>query len=109
MRVQCSEMDYLPFLNWIDSQQQRMASLVTRFANINSGTYHLAGLHHLAQGIQLAFASLNADSTEHLQLPPHRKIDSRGNPTEAPLAEALRFRKRADAPRQVFLTIDARF
>ena len=97
--------DYAPFLSWIDSQQSRMVSLVTRWANINSGTYHLAGLHHLSQAIQLAFASLNADSTEHLALLPHQKIDSHGRPIEAPLANALRFRKRPDAPLQIFLCI----
>jgi len=97
--------DYAPFLSWIDSQQSRMVSLVTRWANINSGTYHLAGLHHLSQAIQLAFASLNADSTEHLVLAPNQKIDSRGLSIEAPLANALRFRKRADAALRVFLCI----
>jgi glutamate carboxypeptidase len=97
--------DFSPYLNWIDSQQQRMTSLVTRWANINSGTYHLAGLHHLSQGIQLAFAALNADSTEHLQLPPHKRIDSRGKAVETPLGEGLRLRKRADAAQRVFLCI----
>jgi glutamate carboxypeptidase len=97
--------NYAPFLSWIDSQQSRMVSLVTRWANINSGTYHLAGLHHLSQAIQLAFASLNADTTEHLILAPHQKIDSRGLSIEAPLANALRFRKRADAALRVFLCI----
>ena len=61
--------DFSPYLSWIDSQQSRMVSLVTRWANINSGTYHLAGLHHLSQAIQLEFACLKADSVEHLQLP----------------------------------------
>ncbi|HEV8291020.1 MAG TPA: hypothetical protein VGP94_03830, partial [Tepidisphaeraceae bacterium] len=97
--------DYVPYLSWIDSQSQRMVSLVTRLANINSGTYHLAGLHHLSQSIQLAFASLNADTTERLPLSPQQKIDSRGQLIEAPLGDALRFRKRPDAPLQVFLCI----
>src|SRR5437764_13701560 len=82
-----------------------MVSLVTRWANINSGTYHLAGLHHLSQAIQLEFACLHADSVEHLPLSPHKRIDSRGNLVEAPLGEALRFKKRPDAARQVFLCI----
>src|SRR3954462_11926578 len=98
-------MDYAPFLNWIDSQQPRMTSLVTRWANINSGTYHLAGLHHLSQALQLEFACLHADSIEHLQLTPQKRIDSQGKAMEAPLGEALRFRKRADAARQVCLCI----
>jgi glutamate carboxypeptidase len=96
---------FLPHLSWIDSQHQRMVSLVTRWANINSGTYHLAGLHHLSQGIQLAFASLNPEITEHLRLAPYKKIDSRGQPIEAPLGDALRFRKRPDALLRVFLCI----
>ena len=97
--------DFSPYLSWIDSQQQRMVSLVSRFASINSGTYHLAGLQQLSRAIDLEFASLQADTSEHLQLPPHRKIDSRGNLVEPPLGEALRFRKRADAARRVFLCI----
>src|SRR5205809_6208101 len=97
--------DFAPYLSWIDSQQSRMVSLVSRWANINSGTYHLAGLHHLSQAIQLEFACLHADSIEHLALSPHKRIDSRGNFVEMPLGEALRFRKRADAARRVFLCI----
>src|SRR5207253_2660718 len=97
--------DFAPYLSWIDSQQSRMVSLVSRWANINSGTYHLAGLHHLSQAIQLEFACLHADSIEHLALSPHKRIDSRGNFVEMPLGEALRFRKRVDAARRVFLCI----
>src|SRR4051812_30269838 len=96
---------FLPYLSWIDSQQSRMVSLVTRWANINSGTYHLAGLNNLSQAIQLQFASLHSDSTEHLQLAPHRMIDSHGEQVEVPLGNALRFRKRADAALRVFLCI----
>src|SRR3954464_14492871 len=97
--------DFAPYLSWIDSQHTRMVSLVSRWANINSGTYHLTGLHHLSQAIQLEFACLHADSTERLHLPPQKQIDSHGQPVEVPLGEALRFRKRADAARQVFLCI----
>jgi len=97
--------DYTPYLTWIDSQQPRMTSLVTRWANINSGTYHLAGLHHLSQAIQLEFASLHAESIEHLQLSPQKRIDSQGKAVEAPLGDGLRFRKRTDAARQIFLCI----
>jgi glutamate carboxypeptidase len=97
---------YRPFLDWIDSQQQRMVSLVTRWANINSGTFHVAGLHHLSQAVQLAFAKLEADSTERLSLLPFKRIDSRGQEVEVPLGEALRFRKRGDsAGKKVFLCI----
>jgi glutamate carboxypeptidase len=95
---------YRPFLDWIDSQHSRMLSLVTHWANINSGTFHHAGLFNLANVLQLDFRGLGADG-RRVALPPYRTIDSRGEFVESAIGDLLTFRKRADAPLKVLLGI----
>jgi glutamate carboxypeptidase len=96
---------YLPYLQWIDSQHKRMVSLVTHWAGINSGTHHIGGLYNLANVLQLDFATLGASEMQRLELPPQRVIDSRGNVAERPLGNLLTFRKRPEAKMRVLLGI----
>src|SRR5215210_284424 len=95
---------FQPYLDWVDSQQARMTSMVIHWANINSGTYHLAGLYNLANVLQLDFAGLGAQM-QRVELPPQRVIDSRGREQEQPLGNLLVFRKRPEAKRRVLLCI----
>jgi glutamate carboxypeptidase len=96
---------YRPYLDWIDSQQQRIVSLVTHWAGINSGTYNTSGLFNLASVLQLDFATLGASESQRLELPPQRVIDSHGREATRPLGNLLIFRKRPEAPRRVLLCI----
>src|SRR5438046_10696185 len=95
---------FSPFLDWIDSQHERMLSLLTHWANINSGTFHHAGLYNLANVLQLDFKSLRAEA-QRIPLPPHRTIDSRGQSVESPIRDLLTFRKRDDAPAPIRLGV----
>src|SRR5688572_24590922 len=96
---------YLPYLQWIDSQQARMVSLVTHWAGINSGTHNISGLYNLANVLQLDFATLGASELQCLELPPQRVIDSQGRVAELPLGNLLRFRKRPEAKLRLLLGI----
>lgn len=94
---------YLPHLDYIDSQSQHMAHLVYQWSGINSGSYHTAGLARMLQALEDNFLWLHADSVERIDLAPLKAIDSQGNEIEIPLGQALRLRKRPHAARQVFL------
>jgi glutamate carboxypeptidase len=95
---------YEPYLDWINGQPDRMLSLITDWANINSGTGNLAGLACFSATLEKEFAVLGG-TTERIALPPHRTIDSRGKFVDTALGDALRIRKRPEAPVRVFLGI----
>jgi glutamate carboxypeptidase len=91
-------------LQWIDAQADAMAQWVWELAEINSGTYHLAGVERVAQRVIDAFAPLGC-TAERVPLPPERSMDGRGELIELPLAPALRFVKRPQAERRALLCI----
>lgn len=95
---------YDPHLHWIDSQRERMCRLVSEWANINSGSYNVAGLQRLSEKLKVAFASLGGEVTE-IPLNPHRVIGADGSPEFKSLGKAIRIRKRRSAPLRVFLGI----
>lgn len=81
-----------------------MIQLVTRWSNINSGTYNLDGIERYAADVQREFASLGAQMSR-IPLAPQEVIDLTGNVAQVPLADAIRFTQRADAPFKIFLCI----
>jgi glutamate carboxypeptidase len=95
---------FAPYLDALGGQAQVMADLVARWASIRSGSYDIAGLARMAEELKVAFASLGGEA-EEIPLLPQIVINSLGHPTEVPLGRALRFRKRPEAPLQVFLGI----
>lgn len=97
-------MSSIDWLTWIDSQGQTMRDRVVRWANINSGSHHVAGLERMADELDAVFRPL-ADTAERLTLPPAPEIDDAGQVVLRPLGPALRYRQRPSAPHQVFLGI----
>jgi glutamate carboxypeptidase len=95
---------YAPYLAIISGQSAAMAELVRAWVAIPSGSHDIAGLAAMAAELKTAFASLGGDG-EELALPPQTVIDSLGRRSSLPLGRALRFRKRPQAPLQVFLGI----
>jgi glutamate carboxypeptidase len=95
---------FAPYLDALGGQAQAMADLVARWASIRSGSYDIAGLARMAEELKGAFAPLGGGA-EEIPLLPQIVINSLGHPTEVPLGKALRFRKRPEAPLQVFLGI----
>lgn len=81
-----------------------MIQVVTRWSKINSGTYNIEGIERYAAEVQSEFASLGAESSR-IPLAPQEVIDLTGNVAQVPLADAIRFTKRTDAPVRIFLCI----
>ena len=94
---------YMPILDWIDTQADRMRMLVTDWANINSGTRNLDGLARLSSVLKQQFNRLG--EVREIELPPERVIDTRGVAVEMPLGKALSLQKRPHASPRVFLGI----
>ena len=94
---------YQPFLESIAAQEQHLIHLTQSWSAINSGSYHLEGLAKMRQALEDNFLWLQADTTERIDLAPLQAVDAQGEAKTVPLGQALRFRKRPDAPLQIFL------
>lgn len=94
-----------PILDWIDAQSARMQSLVTRWANVNSGSDNVAGVTKMTELLREAWAPVASEVIEQIALAPRETIDSNGEIARTRLGPALRIRKRPDAPHRVFLCI----
>src|SRR5688572_21950886 len=92
-------------LSWLDSQQNAMTGLLTRLANLNSGSNNLPGLLQVAAEIEEAFTPLRPDIAERIPLPPAEHLTPDARITHQPLAPLLRFAKRPTAPTKVLLVI----
>jgi glutamate carboxypeptidase len=97
-----SQNDYRPHLDWIQAQVPAQRDELLRLSNINSGSYHAAGVNRVADRVEQLFAPLGARS-ERLDLPAHRVTTDRGDAVEHPIGRALRLRQRANAPLRIFL------
>ena len=95
-------MQYDDALAFIDSQYEHMKQLVHDWSAINSGSLHLAGLKQMRSALKDNFLWLNAEM-EELELCPMAVINAKGEEEYQTLGNALRIRKRPDAPLQVFL------
>lgn len=93
---------FLPYLETIDLQQNRMLSLVKTWANINTGTDNLQGLNEMISSLERTFCSLEGNMLK-IPLPPRKKIDLEGRVTTVPCGQALSIIKRPEAPVRVFL------
>jgi glutamate carboxypeptidase len=89
---------------WIDSQREQMLQLVTRWAEINSGTHNHAGIARLANDVVKEFASLGGAITRH-DLAPTQFINDAGDVVSAPSSPVIRIVKRMEAKTQVLLNI----
>lgn len=91
-----------PQLDWIATQQVRMEQLTRAWAEMNSGSYHLAGLRRFRAVLEAEFASLGGEMAT-LPLAPITQVNALGHVVELPMAEALTITKRPHAPLQVLL------
>jgi glutamate carboxypeptidase len=89
--------DYLPYLQWIDRQERRMIDLLTRWANVNSGSRNLPGLNETLGLLEEEFTVLGGE-TERVELAPQQLDDSSGAAVQVPLGRPLLIRKRPTAP-----------
>lgn len=89
-------------LDWIASQQQHMVFLTERWAQINSGSYHAAGVRAFRAALEDNFRWLEG-AMQVVPMAPYTQIDSQGNEKQVEIAEALSIVKRPEAPIQVLL------
>jgi len=94
--------DYRPHLDWIRAQVPAQRDELLHLSNINSGSYHAAGVNRVAARVEELFAPLGA-AAERLSLPPHRVTSDRGEAVEHAVGRAVRLRQRPDAPLKIFL------
>lgn len=90
-------------LAWLDAQADVMRALVERLANVNSGTFNVAGVAKVVDLVSDAFSPLGTDA-ERLTVDAVEQIDASGRVTQRELGPALRLRKRPNAPLQVLLS-----
>jgi len=83
-------------LDKISAEKSGMLDLVTKWANINSGSTHLAGLQTMQQKLCDAFSTL-ADTTETLKAKPINELNHQGQITQTTVGDALLFTKRKNA------------
>lgn len=93
---------YASWLSWVDSRFDSMRDALIELANINSGSHNVIGVKRVADAVAALFAPLGGTS-ERLTLPALESIDDDGRLVQHALGEAVRIRKRHDAPVKVLL------
>lgn len=88
-------------LNWLDQQQTAMQELLPVLTDINSGSWHSAGLARMADCLSDVFQPLG-QFTRHA-LTPVTSLMRNGHTQQKPLGELLHMRCREHAPLQVLL------
>ena len=89
-------------LAWIADQQASSADAVERLCNINSGSFHAAGVNRVIDALLPLLEPL-AGQAERLDVPPLKQLADDGHWVERPMGQALRVCKRPDAPLQILL------
>lgn len=97
-------MSLLPYLAWIDAQHDDMVSLLTKWAEINTGTFNLAGLAKLRGLIAERLQELTKDVLER-PVTPYEVVDARGLTSQVQGAATLVASQRPAAKRRVLLAI----
>ncbi len=94
--------DYSPYVDWLDSQYERMCELLVTWSNVNSGTRNVAGLDLMLAAVKKEFKGLGGES-EELDLRVHDAVALLDNDAPLLLGKALRLRKRPSSPLRVLL------
>lgn len=97
-----SLMDLQTTMQYLEQNQQEMLDLTIKLAEINSGTFNIAGMNAVADLMQQQMAPLNC---EHISMPvaAYQQIDEHGESVEFPLGNVHRFWKRSQAPLQILI------
>lgn len=95
-------MDLKAVFGFLEQNKNSMLDLTIKLADINSGSFHVAGVRKVAEVLKQEMAPLNC---EYVSMPvaAHKVINEKGEIQEFPLGDVLRFWKRPEAPMQVLL------
>lgn len=94
--------DFTPWLAWLDEQHQQMLDDTLALAEINSGTLNHTGVNRVGEALVRLCQPLGGE-TEILPVAPYQHLNSQGELDQFPLGNAVRIRKRPEAPLQIFL------
>ncbi len=100
--TEMSPTDFLSFLGSDENGLEPLASLLSRWANINSYTYNLEGLEKMLEILEEDFSVLGGE-VSRIELSAQTVMTPDGRIVEKPLGKALRIRKRSNASLKVFL------
>uniref|UniRef100_UPI000837246A hydrolase n=1 Tax=Marinobacterium profundum TaxID=1714300 RepID=UPI000837246A len=90
-----------PWIDWLDSQHDSMLARTLELAAINSGSLNSVGVNRVRETLQ-HYCSPLSGTIEVLPVAPYRRITDQGEEQLLPLGDALRIRKRPEAPLQIF-------
>ncbi|GGB87972.1 hypothetical protein GCM10011352_12410 [Marinobacterium zhoushanense] len=93
---------YAPWLEWLDSQHEVMLARTLELAEINSGSLNAEGVNRVRAALQ-RYTEVLGGEAEVLPVAPFALVDEQGQTRHIPLGDALRIRKRPEAPLQLFL------
>lgn len=88
--------------DFVARRQAQMRERTVALAQINSGSFNAEGVNRVREALAEMFAELGAQA-EVLPVEPWQALGDDGQMQTRPLGDALRLRKRPEAPLQVFL------
>jgi glutamate carboxypeptidase len=94
--------EYKAILDDIVTQREAMIALVTRWAEINSGSRNLNGLAAMQKELVEAFAVLGGEVSLG-ELSPQQIVDDKGRLFSQELGKVIHIRKRPNAPKRLYL------
>lgn len=91
--------------DWIDSQKDTMIETMIRWCDINSGSYHQAGIAKMLDTLKSEFTPLvdEGDTLDIRDLPSFDAVDDNGNVFQQPVGQAIIVRKRPELTNRVLL------
>ncbi len=92
---------FAPWLDWIDTQQDDMLQKMIALASINSGTLNVTGVNQVRDLLAEYFNPLGGEA-EIIPVEPYQTMSKSGEIQRHPLGDALRIKKRPEAPLQIF-------
>lgn len=98
----CLAPEILPWLDRLNDQHDDMLAKTIELAEINSGSLNHQGVNQVLAQLQKLTAHLSAEQ-ERIAVAPLTEVNDNGSIVQHRLGDALRLRKRPQAPLQVFL------
>lgn len=90
-------------LQWIKDQKSDLVKTLIDWSNINSGSFHVEGVHRQARAIQALFSNLEAE-LQIFELEALRTLSDQGQIINFPIGPLLRYTKRPNASKQILFT-----
>lgn len=93
--------DLNTWLNWLDGQHKTMVTNTLRLVEINSGSLNAAGVNRVGD-LLIELSQPLGGRIERLAVAPYQFVQTNGELASIGLGDAIRIRKRPEAPLQIF-------